>query len=337
MIFLNLFPYFPQDVGIQNDIPWNIQQVNASSFWQKTKGDGVVVAVVDSGICLNHSEFTGRIINPKDFTYDNNIVDQDGHGSHVAGIIGGFTVGIAPECRIMPLKVFGKNSANGFQFQDAMKYILDYNKSVEEKDRVVAVNCSFGSSVCDTILCYLIRQLVDSGVTFVVSAGNSGDGKADTSEIFNYPGYIWEVITVGALNQDATVAVYSSSYDGIDISSFGTSIYSAWCDGGYKTISGTSMSAPHVTGAVALIYAAFKQREGRYPTTDEVENILFKHVRKVSIEEEFVGHGLLDLTWDNRKWPLYRCQVGAYYNKSGADSLLQKVKDAGFSTYMVKY
>jgi major intracellular serine protease len=334
---LNLFPYTQTETTTIQSIPWNITQVNAPSFWTKTKGNGIVVAVVDTGLDILHSEFTGRIINPRNFTATGGIsvADQSGHGTHVAGIIGGKNVGVAPECRIMPLKVFP--STTGYEFQDAFRYILEYNQTAKEDDKVKVINCSWGSSACDTILSYLIRRLIDSGVIVVVSAGNAGDGKADTSEIWNYPGYLWEVITSAAINQDNTIATYSSSYDGIDLASPGTEIYSSWPGGGYKLLSGTSMSAPHITGAVALIYAAWKIREGSYPTAEQVEDVLFKHVKKVDLAEELVGYGLLDLTWDNRRWPLYRVQVDAYYYKSGQDETFMKVKNAGFNAYKIKY
>jgi subtilisin family serine protease len=334
---MRLFPYIQTEAITIQDIPWNITQVNAPSFWTKTKGNGIVVATVDTGLDISHSEFTGRIINPKNFTTTGGIsvVDSEGHGTHVAGIIGGKTVGIAPECRIMPLKVFP--STTSLEFENAFRYILEYNEIATEEDKVRVVNCSWGSTVCDTMLSYLIRRLIDSGVTVVVSAGNSGDGNADTSEIWNYPGYLWEVITSAAINKDNTIATYSSSYDGIDLASPGTEIYSSWPGGGYKLLSGTSMSAPHISAACALIYAAWKIRESSYPTAEQVEDVLFKHVKKVDLVEELVGYGVLDLTWKNTNWPLYHIQTGAYYNRSGAETLLTQVKNAGFSTYMIKY
>lgn len=239
----------------------------------------------------------------------------------------------------MPLKVFP--STTGYEFQDAFRYILEYNRIASEEDKVRVINCSWGGTACDTVLNYLIRRLIDSGVILIFSAGNSGDGKADTSEIWNYPGYLWEVITSAAINQDETIANYSSSYDGIDLASYGTEIYSAWPGGGYKLLSGTSMSAPHITGAVALIYAAWKIREGSYPTAEQVEGVLFKHVRKVNLEEELVGLGVLDLTWKNTNWPLHRIQVGGFYYKSGQEKCENDIKEyvesLGYGTYPITY
>lgn len=333
---MSLFPYEIQEVQPQAGLPWNVLQVSAQSFWQQTKGTGAVVAVVDTGLDINHPEFKDRIIGARGFV-DNSMVDitdVNGHGTHVAGIIAGKTTGVAPECRIMPLKVFGRG--DGHQFQDAFRYIIDWNKNAAPEDKVVAVNCSWGGGY-DAILHYLIRQLVNSGVGVIVSAGNAGDGNPETAEIFNWPGFLYEPITVGATNQDGQAAGYSSSYDGIDVGAPGTLIYSAWPGGGYKLLSGTSMAAPHVTAAYALVCAAWKQREGGYPSSDEAEVVLFNHIRKVNLSSAFVGHGILDSTYSTKRWPLYRVQTGAFFYEEGADTTKDKITAAGFSTYKVKY
>jgi major intracellular serine protease len=242
---LRLFPYIKTEVTAIQEIPWNVLQVNAPSFWEKTKGGGVVIAVVDTGCDVNHSEFTGRIVNPRNFVGNSiyNVADTQGHGTHCAGTIGGKTTGVAPECRIMPLKVFPdeSDSPDGYEFQDAFKYILDYNKTALEEDKVRVVSCSFGGPY-DAFLHYFIRQLIESGVTICVAAGNEGDGKSDTTEMFSWPGYLFEPITVGATNQDGTIAMYSSSYDGIDLACPGSYVYSAWPGGGYMKLSGTCLT-----------------------------------------------------------------------------------------------
>lgn len=336
---MRLPDYKIQDINVQSTIPWNIEQINAPSFWIHSQGEGVNIAIIDTGLDVNHPEFRDCVLTTQNFTGkggNTDVTDNDGHGTHVAGIIAGKTTGVAPEARIIPLKVFGDSKVNE-NIREAFKFVLDWNKRVSDEEKIIAVNCSFGGAIYDSLMAYYIRSLVSSGVAVIVAAGNSGDGNPETHEIFSYPAYIYEVITTGAMNQDGQFAGYSNSFDGIDLGAPGTKIYSAWPDGGYRLLSGTSMAAPHVTGAYALIAAMFRKREGRWPTTDEGESILFNHIRKVDIDPFLAGQGVLDLTYSSRKWPLYRVQLGAFYYESGAVTTQKRAIDANLSTYIVKY
>lgn len=336
----SLPPYTVQDAAPRAGRPWNIDQVAAPSFWTKTRGDNAVVAAIDTGIDMNHPEFAGRIYKPFDATGKSGIKDIQGHGTHVAGIIAGATCGVSPGARIMPIKIFPDNQDDkniGLYVQDAFLYIKEHNTGCAPADKVVAVNCSWGGQGYDPLMAYFIRALTLQGVTVVVAAGNQGDGDPTTHEVFSYPAYIWECLTVGAMNQDSTGAVYSNSFDGIDIGAPGTGIYSAWPGGGYKILSGTSMAAPHVTGAIALIYDAWRKREGKWPTEEQAVGVLLKHVRKVPIDPVFVGDGMLDLTWENKRWPLHRVQLGAFYNREGSLVKQNEAKAAGLDTYLVQY
>jgi len=342
---IRLFPFVVQETDITQDIPWNLKQINVQSYWKHSKGDKTVVAVIDTGLDIDHPEIKDRVINPHNFTQvgnEENVKDENGHGTHVAGIIAGKTTGVAPEARIMPLKVFGDNKVNT-NIRNAFKYLMEWNEKVDKNDRVVAVNCSFGSSVYDPVMAYLIRSLTSQGVAVIVAAGNSGDGNPETQEIFSYPAYIWEVITTAATNQDGKNAGYSNSFDGIDLSAPGTDVYSAWPGGKYKRLSGTSMATPHVTGAYALIADVYKKRAGYLPDSSTGEKILFNHIANIKVNTDpqknrwLIGRGLLDLTYSNSRWPLYRVQIGSYYYKNGADMTEKKAKKAGFDTTIVKY
>lgn len=337
-----LLPYEIHDVPQQATRPWNVDLVNAPSFWTKTKGGRAVVAVIDTGLDVHHPDLTGRIFKPFNLTtIDTGVVnDIVGHGTHVAGIIASSVKGIAPEARIMPLKVFPDDPNNknaGWYIQQAFLHVLDYNKTAPLEDKVVVVNCSFGGEGYDVYMGYLIRRLTETGVTVVVSAGNAGDGDPETYECYSFPAFQWECLTVGATNQDGTIAKYSNSFDGIDIGAPGTLIESCWPGGQYRAISGTSMAAPHVSGAMALIYDAWRIREGSWPTEEQAVSVLMKHTRKTSIDSRFVGEGVLDLTWSNLRWPLYRIQLGAYYNKAYRDEAKNKLDALDIATYAIKY
>lgn len=305
---MNKLSYIEHSGYKPTSIPWNISMINAPTFWNVTKGGGRVIAVIDTGLNVNHPEFAGRVYNPINCTSIgayNDVTDTDGHGTHVAGTAVGKTVGVAPEARIFPLKVFGDNNVNE-NINTAFRKIIEHNETCAIQDKVVAINCSFGSTAYDPLMAYLIRELTNSGVVVCVAAGNSGDGNPNTEEIFSYPAYINEVLTTASINQNGMIANYSNSFDGVDVSAPGTYIYSAWKDGGYNTISGTSMATPHVTGTVALLVDKFFLDNGRLPIEGEIDGIcpfypqangeIFKHIRKVDIDDNLTGMGVLDLS-----------------------------------------
>jgi len=342
--------YTIQETVIPLSVPWNLSLVNAPSFWEHSKGGGRVVAVIDTGCQVDHPELAGKIINPRNLVDgSSNVADTVGHGTHVSGIIAGTTVGVAPEARIMPLKVANADgSLNGTAIEEAFITVINWNKSCAIADKVVAINCSFGAGSYDSLMAFYIRELVAGGVIVCVAAGNSGDGDPTTSEIFSYPAYISEVVTTASINQDGSIAIYSNSFDGVDVAAPGTNIYSSWPGSTYKTISGTSMATPHITGSCALLADMFYKREGRFPTESEIdgscpnflsaEGILFKHIRKVPDGSSYLfGRGILDLTYQANRWPLYRVQTGAFYNQAGQVETEAKLKTANFSTYKVKY
>lgn len=288
-----LHPYYVKEVIEESSIaiPWNILAVNAPSFWPWAQGVSPVGAVIDTGIDSHHPEFAGRIYRGKSFS-GSSLTDTEGHGTHVAGIAVGATLGMMPWARVMPLKIGFKSSQTIIQIWDAFLTIMDHNKTCRDEDKVVAVNCSFDGPP-DAMMAYYIRTLVNSGVSVVAAAGNRGDGDANTEEPFSYPGFMYEVITTGALKRDHTPSGFSSSYDGIDLSAPGEDIVSAAPGGGKIAMSGTSMAAPHVFGAILLIKAAYRKKHGHWPTTEETEKILWQCIKPLPSDSKLVGAGLL--------------------------------------------
>jgi len=347
---MELAPYSSSEAVKRQDIPWNIEMINAPSFWEYSRGGRKVIAVIDTGLDVDHPEFEDRIINPCNYTSSkkSDVADIDGHGTHAAGIIGGKNTGVAPECRIMPFKVFADNPAQtALNMQNAFRDIKVWNEKCCLQDKIVAVNCSFGSSNNDPILAYYIRMINSSGVPICVAAGNSGDSNPATHEIFSYPAFLYEVVSVSSVDRYGNISNYSSSFDGIDIAAPGSDIYSAWPNESYKFLSGTSMSTPHAAGACALLADFFHKREGRLPANGELdesvphftqaEGILLKHTRKVNGNSYLFGRGILDLTFVYKRWPLNRIQVGAYYYPAYAGRMEQILKNADFPALRVKY
>ena len=290
----HLHPYTVSGIRLSSTIPWNIVRTNAPSFWKHVKGISPVVAVIDTGIDPAHPEFDGRIYKPQVFC-GGIMSDEEGHGTHVAGTIAGKTQGMAPGARIMPLKIKFGVAETVKQINDAFFYCYDHMLTCADEDKIVAINCSFDGPH-SPMMAYFIRELQAMGVAIVVAAGNKGDGDHLTDEAFSYPGHLYEVITSAALDSNGKVAGFSSSYEGVDLAAPGVEVPSAWPGGTYKALSGTSMSTPHVTGAVANIQGAFYTKHSRWATSDELERILFTGcIEPSDINHKLVGRGTLFL------------------------------------------
>lgn len=238
----------------------------------------VDVAVIDTGVDLDHPDLNVNTQGAKNCTLFGigNADDQNGHGSHVAGTIGAKddangVVGMAPGARIWPVKVLG---AAGTGLNSDVICGIDYVAA--HADEIEVANMSLGGGGEDDGSCgaesgdamhAAICEAVANGVTFVVAAGNdSADASTSTPAAYD------EVITVSALadfdgqpgggaastcraDEDDTFASFSNYGADVDVIAPGVCITSTWMNGGYDTISGTSMAAPHVAGGAAL-YAA---------------------------------------------------------------------------------
>ena len=236
------------------------------------------VAVIDTGVDLDHPDLNVNRAGAKNCTLFGigSADDQHGHGSHVSGTIGALdntagVVGVAPGARIWPVKVL---NAAGSGLNSDVICGIDYVAA--HADQIEVANMSLGGggeddgncgATNDDAMHAAICEAVANGVTFVVAAGNdSADASTSTPAAYD------EVITVSALadfngqpgggapstcraDQDDTFADYSNFGRDVDVIAPGTCIESTWMNGGYNTISGTSMASPHVAGGAALYLA----------------------------------------------------------------------------------
>lgn len=245
--------------------PWGIEMVNNDPTITSTSGGaGVDVAVLDTGVDKNHLDLARRVSDCKDFTKGRRIKascnDAYGHGTHVAGTIaadGGADglgiFGVAPEANIMAYKVCGND---GFCWSDdiavAIRYAADNGAEV--------ISMSLGGSTQSSLTRDAISYAVANGVLVIAAAGNSGP--ADGS--INWPGANPDVVAVGAINSTEAVPSWSSRgvNDGdyvveareVEVGAPGVAVESTWNNGGYRTISGTSMATPHVSGLAANMW-----------------------------------------------------------------------------------
>ena len=251
-----------------------ISRVNAPA--NTNKGTGIGVAVIDTGIDLTHPDLQANIIaNTSCIRGKKTGNDDNGHGSHVAGTIAALNnsigvVGVTPEAKLIAVKVL--NSAGSGTWSSVICGI-DWVTANSTKYNIKVANMSLGGSGSSDNNCgntnndALHKAICNStaaGVTYAVAAGNSS---ADANT-FVPAAYDDTVITVSALadsdgkpgglgsatsyGADDTFASFSNYGSVVDFGAPGVSIYSTWKNGGYNTISGTSMASPHVAGSAAL-------------------------------------------------------------------------------------
>lgn len=227
-------------------------------------GTGVNAYVVDTGILPTHIEFTGRMTLPGFSSIDDGrgVSDCNGHGTHVAGTLGGSTYGVAKKVKIIPVRVL---DCNGGGSVSGLLAGIDWVSSNGIRPGVI--NLSLGSSASNA-LDQAVTNAYNAGFVVVVAAGNINIDACRTS-----PGRAPNAITVGSVT-DADQRSFFSNYGVcIDIFAPGSFIKSAWFtdNNASNTISGTSMSSPHVAG-VAALYLQAKPNATPLEITDAIAN-----------------------------------------------------------------
>lgn len=242
-------PSYGLDRIDQRNLPLN------SSYTTRASGAGVTAYVIDTGIRLTHSDFGGRAVTGVDLVDGGSADDCYGHGTHVAGTIGGHTYGVAKSVKLVAVRVLG---CNGSGSTSTVIAGVDWATRNHAKGKPAVANLSLGGGA-STALDNAIRGAVSDGITVAVAAGNDGQallgGFTGGNNACNAsPSRVAEAITVGATDRTDTKASYSDVGKCIDLFAPGTNITSDWIgsDHATNTISGTSMATPHVAGAAAL-------------------------------------------------------------------------------------
>jgi subtilisin family serine protease len=232
-------------------VPWGIAQIDASPAWAYSTGAAVKLAIVDSGIKLNHADLQANTaggintISPKKSADDDN-----GHGTHVAGIAGAINntigvVGAAPQVDLYAVKVLNRSGTGWLSdIIEGLTWCIDNDIQV--------VNMSLGSDYGNDSFHEAVIAVNNAGIVQVAAAGNNGGGYGTGTGSVIYPAAYPEVIAVTAIDSGDSLADFSSYGSTVDLAAPGDSIYSTWKDGYYATLSGTSMASPHVAGVAAL-------------------------------------------------------------------------------------
>lgn len=239
---------------------WGVDRLDASRVWSAGyDGSGVGIAICDtgSGPHADLANQTGRFSCLSGTCVPTTTADGNGHGTHVAGsalavLNASGVAGVAPGARLYSFQVLNSNGSGSFSsIIAALDYIVANNASLG----IRVANFSLGANSDPGLT---VRQAFDranaAGILCVAAAGNSGTppGKGDN---VGYPGRYDSVLAVAATDKSDKRASFSSTGPAVDLAAPGVGINSTWLNGGYNSISGTSMATPHVSGAAALVFA----------------------------------------------------------------------------------
>lgn len=273
-------------------VPTGVDRIEAEPGQSTKTGLGVRVAIVDSGIDLDHPDLAPNIIAGFDAIRGGNGDDDNGHGSHVAGTVAAVNnsigvVGVAPQASLIAVKVLARN---GSGWSEDIAEGIDWAVNSGQAD---VINMSLGSSSPSSLIQTAVERAAAAGVVIVCAAGNEGPG----DNTVGWPAAFPECIAVSAWTDldgtstdidgsgtDESLASFSSRGAEVEVTAPGVKIYSTYKDGSYATLSGTSMASPHAAGVVALLI----QGGSSDPRADLASN-----VEQVQGTAHEVGSGLI--------------------------------------------
>lgn len=211
----------------------------------KLDGSGVRVAVIDSGIDKDHPGFDGRVVK-QEWYRAGTPLSEDDHGTHVAGTIHF----MAPQAELYDYRVFGKTGDHGGDEAIAMSI----RQAVQDGCQIINMSLRVSYPIVPAVES-AVKFAAGKGVVMVCAAGNSGDGDPTTNEMFAYPARWHQTISVAAVKKSSglPVANFSESNPEVDVAGIGVDVTSLKPGGGFQTMRGTSMAAPHVAGLLAAL------------------------------------------------------------------------------------
>ncbi|MBA4019543.1 MAG: subtilisin Carlsberg [Pirellula sp.] len=271
---------------------WGLALLRVPDHWRETQGQGIRVALLDTGLERTHPDLLGAVDDLRDFTASpSGTLDRVGHGTHTAGIVGARrndrgVVGVAPACRLLIGKVLGDDGSGA---DDSVAAGIDWAVAAGAD----VISLSLGSPTASPAIAAAVSRAVAAGKFLICAAGNDGRDQS-----VNYPARLDDTVAVGAVDRNGRIAEFSSRGPEVDLCAPGEDILSTYLGGGYARLSGTSMAAPFVAGVVALLLAKHKQAGGATPV--ETPRQLIEHLQRTATDagptgrDPAYGFGLID-------------------------------------------
>ena len=247
-----------QVVETIDGIDWGLEAIGAPKAWEKTKGKGVKIAVIDTGVDTSHPDLNVK------FEFDaiervKRVNDTYGHGTHVAGLLTGRYTGVAPESELYIIKVLDeKGNGTVANVMDGITHAINLGVDI--------LSISLGTP--HGIPLILEQRLVDAysaGITIVSAVGNNGDNEP------LYPAKMKEVIGVGGYDKNINMTDFTNK--GYDVLAPSVDILSTFKDGKYARTTGTSFASPLVAGGIALLISYYRE-QGKELTPKEIKSMI---------------------------------------------------------------
>lgn len=294
---ISLLPFIREDIfGLSyNDcqiLGWEINKFNIQEKWKKSNGEGVVVAVVDTGCDLDHPDIRNNIIKGKNFIEINkDPIDDNGHGTHVSSTIaaennGIGMVGVAPKTKIIPVKSLDKNgNGNVESIVNGIIWSVDNGADI--------ITMSLGSPKPSKDLENAINYAVKSKVAIFCAAGNSGENV----DIL-YPAKYEGTMSIGAIDKNLCRTNFTCSGETLDFLAPGHNIFGCVPDNSYAMMSGTSMSNPFAVGCASLLLSFLRKTDKNKKLSVEDYISFFKKTSKPLSDikyqsKKYQGYGII--------------------------------------------
>jgi subtilisin family serine protease len=271
-------------------IDWGVSLVQAPQLWSMTKGEGIKVAVLDTGIDATHPDLAPNFKKGINFTTTNrnDYVDRQGHGTHCAGVIAACdnmvgVVGVAPRAELYVAKVLGDDGSGSISW-----IVNGIDWAIKEKVDIISM--SLGTSADPgPALHDAIKRARNAGIVIVAASGNENTH-------VGWPAVYPETIAVGAVDQSFGRAGFSNFGEELDVVAPGVDILSTYPVNQYAKLSGTSMATPMVAGIAALVQA-FCRNMGVAATPDKIVQMITE--RSVDMgqagDDDMFGNGLINV------------------------------------------